>query len=459
MVDNMPRTALLYLENWLNESNRKPLIIRGARQVGKTHTVRNVAERTGRQLIEFNFEKNPQHISLFASNDIKQILFNIETLFNISIDPDQYLLFLDEIQAAPELLAKLRWFAEDLPELPVVAAGSLLDFVLADHNFSMPVGRITYLYMEPLSFEEYLLAQNQTKLTEFLQSFELNQTIPEAIHQQLNQLLREYTIIGGMPAAVYAWLEKKSLPDIHRIQHDLLATYRDDFAKYAGKISSSRIEEVFTAIPKMLGNKFVYKKVNTEAQTVSMKSALHLLCQARICHQVTASVGNGIPLAAEKNDKFFKMLFIDIGLVSAMLGLNLHQFENEKNIFLVNQGGLAEQLAGQLLRCINPEYIDPELYYWLRFEKNANAEVDYLIQHQHQVLPIEVKAGATGTLKSLHLFMQLKQAPYAVRLNMDKPSVTHVENKTHAGAVANYQLYSLPLYLTGQLPRLLTIEK
>ncbi|MGD9107544.1 MAG: AAA family ATPase [Gammaproteobacteria bacterium] len=451
----MYRTALADLQNWLQSSDRKPLVMRGARQVGKTWLVRQLAKITGSQLIELNFEQNPQFVSMFESNDPKQIIINLGAALNTTIAINKSILFLDEIQTVPELLSKLRWFAEELPELAVISTGSLLDFVLAEHSFSMPVGRISYLHLEPLTFEEFLLAKGQKKLLEFIQNFSWQNFIPKLIHEKLLNLFKEYIIIGGMPAVTANWIKNNSPVEINRLHHELLTAYRDDFAKYAGKISTVRLEEVLTAFPQMLGKKFIYNKVNKEVSYTSIKNALQLLVKARICHQVISTAANGIPLGAEINTKFFKVIGIDVGLVSAALKLGLHQMDSITEINLINSGGIAEQVVGQLLRTIEPGYIEPSLYYWVREQKNSAAEVDYLIQHQNKIIPIEVKAGSTGTLKSLHFFMALKKLQTAVRINSDVPTITQINTKIHNGSTIKYQLISIPFYLTQQLYRLL----
>src|SRR5262245_23327364 len=249
----MQRTSMGFLIEWLRSVNRKPLVIRGARQVGKTWVVRDLAESQGRKLIELNLEKLPAWASLFSSNDPKQIILHLEAAFNESIDPNKSLLFIDEIQAEPELLAKLRWFAEDMPELPVIAAGSLLEFVLANHTFSMPVGRITYMHLEPLTFEEFLIAIDNQTLVEYLAQYKLTNEIPLAINQKLMNYFKEYLIVGGMPAAVSNWINNRSFSELNRIHLDLLATYHDDFAKYSGRLDTQRLEEVMMAVPKLLG--------------------------------------------------------------------------------------------------------------------------------------------------------------------------------------------------------------
>lgn len=451
----MRRAGIKFLNEWLISGNRKPLVLRGARQVGKTWLVRHFAKEKGLQLVEVNFERRPQLNSLFSSNDPKQILLNLTSVTNQPIDTKKALLFLDEIQAAPEILAKLRWFAEDLPELPVIAAGSLLEFVLAEHSFSMPVGRISYMHLEPLSFEEFLLASDKSSLLEYLTNYSLEAELPAAIHEQLMHLFKEYTFIGGMPAAVSSWIHKKSLQEVNQIHHDLMATYRDDFAKYSARLPVERFDEVILSVPKSLGEKFVFSKVNPEIRSSIVKQALDLLCKARICYRVNGTAGNGVPLEAEIQEKYLKIIFLDVGLCSAALGLTLDQLYMIKELTLINHGGIAEQLVGQSLRTVFPFYVEPSLFYWHREEKGSNAEVDYLIQHHSKVIPIEVKAGSTGSMKSLQVFMGLKGYKMAVRINSAPPSLVDVEVKTPQGSLVQYKLLSLPFYLIEQIHRLL----
>lgn len=450
----MKRDTSQFLIDWLNASSRKPLVIRGARQVGKTWIIRNLAQSTHKKLFELNFEKRPAFESLFSSNNPKEILANIAATQG-TLDPSQSILFLDEIQAAPHLLAKLRWFAEEMPNLPVIAAGSLLDFALADHEFSMPVGRISYMYLEPLSFEEFLEAIGRQELRTYLQTYQLHAAIPVAIHQELSNALKDYLIIGGMPAAVASWILDKQPQSINRIHFDLLATYQEDFSKYRGRLNIDRLQDVLNSIPLQLGKKFVYSRVNPSSTTTPLKHALDLMTRARICHQVIATAANGLPLNAEANAKFFKILALDCGLVSAALGLSLQQINTLDKLTLVNNGGLAEQFVGQQLRTLFPPFAPPHLNYWQRTESHANAEIDYVIQHQNSIVPIEVKAGKTGTLKSLHQFMERKHARFAVRINSDFPSLTPVTIKTSKNSPLEYTLLSLPFYLIGQLHRLI----
>lgn len=452
----MYRKALHYLKTeWLTGHSRKPLVIRGARQVGKTWLVRQLAIETGKTLIELNFEKQPSDFSFFESNDPKKILLHLSAKQKTPIDIANSILFLDEIQAVPEILAKLRWFAEDLLELPVVAAGSLLEFVLAKHTFSMPVGRISYLHLEPLSFEEFLQAIDQKTLCDYLSQINFIEKLPLSIHKKLLSHFKEYVIVGGLPAVVSAWSDNQNLSTVSRVHQELLATYRDDFSKYHGRIEIQYLDETLSSVPKMLGKKFIYSRVNNSIQSGTIKNILGLLEKARICHAVNCVHANGIPLAAEMREKFFKEIVLDVGLSHAILGINLQDILNVQDIMLINSGAISEQVVGQLLRTIFPFYVEPALYYWSREEKNANAELDYIIQESTNIIPIEVKAGATGSLKSLHYFMGLKKYPLALRVNSDLPSKTAINVKNNDGTPARYTLLSVPFYLVEQIRRLL----
>lgn len=453
----MRRHAAEYLEQWMAASVRKPLLMRGARQVGKTWLVRNLAEHTKKQLIEINFEKNPELYNAFSTNEPSIILRNIELIMHRKINIDQSILFLDEVQVFPELIAKLRWFYESLPTLPVIAAGSLLDFALAEHTFSMPVGRISYLHINPFSFEEFLIAKNCEDLVSFFETFQLKDSIPSVIHDRMMNLFREYLVVGGMPAAVNAWITTHSLHDVATAHSELVLSYRDDFAKYAGKVPTRHLEETMAAIPKLLGQKFIYSHVNSDVKATIMKNALNLLCKARVCYKVSATAANGLPLLAEVDDKRFKVEFIDVGLVSTLLGLRLDQIESVRDINLINQGAVSEQVVAQLLRTTSPGYTEAHNFYWCREEKSSNAEVDYIIQHHSNIIPVEVKSGKTGSLKSLQIFMQLKKRQLAVRINSDVPSFASVNVKSYDGKPVSYELLSIPFYLIEQLPRLLDL--
>lgn len=453
----MQRKTMTFLIDWLASADRLPLVIRGARQVGKTWLVQNLANTQNKDLIEINLELDKGELySLFASDDPKKILRNLNEAFNKEFIPEKSILFIDEIQEKPELLAKLRWFAEKMPSLPVIAAGSLLEFTLGKHAMSMPVGRIEFMYLEPLSFEEFLLAKEKTQLIDLLQRFTWQDQIPSFTHNELMRQFKEYIIVGGMPAAVKSWVQYESFEKISKVHQNLLATYRADFGKYSGRISPSLLNDTLRTIPAELGQKFVYSKVNTHVQVPAIKQALNLLAQARVCHKVVSTSANGIPLEAESNEKYIKVILLDVGLCSAALGISLNQIESVDEIDLVNKGGIAEQVVGQLLRTIYPFYVDPALHYWIRSEKGSSAEVDYVMQHHNKVMPIEVKAGSTGAMKSLQLYMSEKGLGKAVRFYSNIPLMTKVSVKDRQGKLIEYKLHSIPFYLIGQMQRLIS---
>lgn len=451
----MKRFVQKYFEEWLEGPTYKPLVVRGARQVGKTWLVRKSAVDKGRELFELNFEKDPSFADYFVDNDPRKILIMLESHFNKEILPHKGLLFLDEIQVAPQLLSKLRWFAEELPELPIVAAGSLLDFTLNEYPFSMPVGRIQYVHVEPLSFEEFLIATGHEKLYVFLNNFKLSDTLVEPIHKQSLDLLREYFFVGGMPGVVQNWIDNRSITKVSIVQQDLLSSFRDDFTKYAKRVPNERLQAILENTPQQLGEKFQYSRVNPEVPANALKKALELLCMARVCHKVQATTAEGLPLAAGIKERIFKVLLLDIGLVSALLNLSLHEKIFTSDMQLANEGGLTEQFVGQTLRTLVPPYIEPHLFCWLREKQNSSAEIDFLTQYENFIIPIEVKSGSTGRLRSLHLFMGLKQLPVGIRLNADRPSLVDVAVKSSLGQDASYTLISLPLYMAGQIKRIL----
>ncbi len=446
----MKRLAAHELENWLKSKIRKPLVLKGARQVGKTWLVRDFARRQKLKLVELNFERLPSLADLFLENSPVEILRNIEAELAISITPDKSLLFLDEIQAAPQLFSKLRWFKEEIQNLPVIAAGSLLSFALHQYRYSMPVGRITYFYLEPMSFFEFVIATGNQALYKKLSSFSLDSRMPESLHKKCLSLYYDYCLVGGMPEVVQEWGNSNNLKSCIKMQQDLLATFRDDFHKYGGQINAGMLDKILLAVSEQLGNKFVYSRVDPAKKVVQIKKALAMLSQAKVCTKVLHTTGNGLPLGAQSNEKFFKTLMLDIGLVSVQLGLSSIKHSEAKNIIFSNKGGLAEQFVGQQLRACRTPLESVQLFYWQRTGGRLG-EIDYVTQHGNRVVPIEVKSGSAGSMKSLHQFMAEKGLDFAVRFNIKQPTVEKIRVKTTLGNPVSYWLLSLPVYLTEHL--------
>ena len=454
----MQRRIMRQLIDWKDRQDRSPLVIRGGRQVGKTYLVEQFAREHFQNLVSLNFDKTPEKAGFLQSRDVSELIRLLEIDSRSPVVPGRTLVFLDEIQAAPEWFPMLRYFYEDRPDVHVIAAGSLLEFTLADHEFSMPVGRIEYLHMGPMTFEEFLLAMKEEALVDFLGEWHPSTAFPPPLHEKLLGYLRRFMIVGGMPAAIRAYCQEERLEDVSRVQALILQTFADDFAKYRKRLNVGRLRKAFSRMPSLVGRKLKYVNIDRHEKARDLSDCVELLAMARVIHRVRHSAGNGLPLAAEANDRDFKPIFLDCGLVCSALGLMLTQLHLAEDIVLVNGGALCEQFVGQHLLHQQPAYMQPDLFYWNREQRSSAAEVDYLFPLEGAVLPIEVKAGKTGALRSLHVFVQEKGSELALRFNSDTPSELCMRATTVVGKPATARLISLPLYLVEQWPRLVSAK-
>ncbi len=452
----MKRALSDHLQEWISSPTRKPLILRGARQVGKTWLVRDFAKRNQLKLIEVNFERNPEYKQYFSSNDPKIIIGELSLLFNCEIKSENCLIFLDEIQEAGEILAKLRWFSEEMPQLPLVAAGSLLEFTLADHTFSMPVGRVSFKNVEPMGFEEFLLAHGQNKILDEIISWRFGKVFSEAAHQQAQTWFHRYSMVGGMPAIVSADCQGQSPIQCRELQLDLMTAYRSDFAKYSGRMQPNILDSVLRSVAGSIGHKFIYAQAGNGVKQQQAKRALELLVTARLCHLVQYSFGKALPLAAESKDTFRKVVLLDIGLLHALLGTPaMGNFPSPENLSLELRGRMAEQIAAQHLRLVNMEKnTELDLFYWQR-EGGRPGEVDYLWSHGEKIIPIELKSRSAGSMKSLHQFMFDKKLKLALRCDSNPPSEMEIKMTTTQGNPVEYRLLSIPNYLLWNLNAIL----
>ena len=457
MSNLLRRTEIKYLHEWSARSPLKPVIIRGARQVGKSTLVREFAREARFSLVELDFERNPELREAFSFRDPARIVSTLALMTGQTIAAGANLLFLDEIQAAPEALAALRYFHEEMPELHVVAAGSLLEFALADTRFSMPVGRVEYLHLGPMEFEDFLGAAGHPELASHLRTLSLEDVdegaIPGPVHGKYLDLLRQYWVIGGLPEAVSAWVRSRDFIQVSRIQRSVVATYRDDFGKYSHGSLKGRIQMVFDRLPGMVGRKFKYVQVSRDHRAAELADALRHLCMARVASKVHHTSANGLPLAAEADDRRFKCLYMDVGLMCAALHLDVLAL-GRQDPTLVNGGAVAEQFIGQHLLHGGARYETPVLYYWTREARNAAAEVDYVMAPARRVVPVEIKAGTTGSLRSVHQFLKEKRRDFALRFNAAVPSLLRDSKGLPDGTRIDYHLLSLPLYMVGQARRL-----
>ena len=450
----MHRRIMQELVDWKDRRDRRPLVVRGARQVGKTYLVEQFAREHFQNLISVNFDKTPEKAGLLQGRDVNELIRLLEVDSGSTVAPGRTLIFLDELQAAPEWLPVLRYFYEDRPDLHVIAAGSLLEFTLTEHEFSMPVGRIEYLHMGPMTFEEFLLATGEEALVGFLREWQPSGAFPPPFHAKLLSCLRHFMVVGGMPAAIRAYCQERRLEDVSRVQQLILQTFADDFAKYRKRVNVGRLRKVFGRIPSLIGAKLKYVNIDPAEKARDLSDCVELLAMARVLHRVRHSAANGLPLAAGADDRDFKPLFLDCGLVCSALGLRLTELQLAEDIALVNAGALCEQFVGQHLLHQQPAYMQPDLFYWNREKRGSAAEVDYLFPLNATVLPVEVKSGKMGSLRSLHVFVQENGVNLALRFNSDAPSECRLQANTVVGEPATARLISLPLYLVEQWPRL-----
>jgi uncharacterized protein len=434
----MKRSLEKELVSWKDRSDRKPLLIRGARQIGKTFLIEKFSRQHFESVVTVNFEEIREARLAFEGDlNPTYILRDLSTRLRMPIIPGKTVLFFDEIQACPNALFSLRFFKEQMPELHIIGAGSLLEFIMGDEKFSFPVGRIEYLYMRPLSFIEYLEAKDDQQALSWLKEATPDKPVGAATHASLLRYVKEYFIIGGMPEAIAASLNTGQVLDLDRIHHNLLNTYVNDLGKYPKSSQQKYMKLLFEAAPRLIGDHFKYSKIHPHAQSRDYLESLDVLGRSGILHQVFANAASGVPLAVQQNDKKFKLLFLDIGL--------LPQPERSMNftedLTLINGGDLAEQFVGQELVAYAQPFTRAILYYWEREKKGSDAEVDFVIAVGPHVIPIEVKSGPKGRLRSLKQFMEEKKSILGLRIS-------------HAPLALEGNILSVPFYMIQEIPRL-----
>jgi predicted AAA+ superfamily ATPase len=414
----MYRAILKELNNWKQEEQRKVLLIRGARQVGKTYIVREFGQ-SFEYFIEVNFDETAAVHSFFEGNlDPDLICENLSAYYGIPAKDHKTLLFFDEVQACQGALRALRYFYEKRPGLHLVATGSLLEFAFRELA-SFGVGRIRSLFMYSLSFDEFLIALEEEQLIKVKQRASIAIPLNNAFHEKLLLYYSRYILVGGMPAVVKSYIADKDLLKCQDAQNDIIISLQSDFPKYKKRIPSIRIFDVFKSVAYQSGNKFKHVHAGPDYSSRQVKDVLELLILAGLVHPVYHTSGQGLPLGASVNTKKAKMLFFDTGIMFRILGLKLSDalFPNDFNA--LNRGNMAEVCAGlELIKASSP-YEKPELYYWQREARSSNAEVDYIIQVNNNIVPIEVKAGSRGQMQSLHMFMNERKTPYGIRASLE----------------------------------------
>lgn len=448
-----------YLLEWASRDSRKPLLLRGARQVGKSTAVQELS-KTFDSYVEINFEKQPQYKAIFNDDlDVKRITGQISAICGISIKPGKTLLFLDEIQECQRAIMALRFFKEDLPELHVIAAGSLLEFALKELP-TFGVGRIHSMFMYPMTFDEFLEANGQSLLIEARNQASIDRPLPEALHNKLVEQLRTYMLVGGMPEVVKIWAESHDYIRCQEIQDDIVVTYEDDFPKYNKKANPVLLRRILRSTAVQATKKFVYSKAAPDYKTADIKKALDLLIHAGLIHPVTHTDAHGLPLGSEEDKSYQKMLLMDTGLMLRLMNMYLGdvselttQILTASASELVNKGPMAEMVVGlEMLHHKTPN-IRHDLYYWVRQSRNAQAEVDYISSYRQVVVPIEVKADTQGGMKSLWAFMRERKLHYAIRCSMEHFGRFDYVDKYDNNDVRHVRI--CPIYAISQLEQIL----
>jgi predicted AAA+ superfamily ATPase len=435
----MNRTLLGQLQAWKYNPKRKPLILMGARQVGKTTLLKQWGASEYAQCVYLNFEERPGLNALFQSNLTPDKLLKAITLeTNVDIQPEHTLIILDEIQECPEALNSLKYFQEQAPQYHICAAGSLLGVKLA-HTKGFPVGKVNFLNLYPLSFSEFLEAIDEKKLKVYIETLETIEPLAENIHQKLLAYFKIYLFVGGMPEAVAEYVDSEDFSKVRNIQTEILKAYDFDFAKHASKEDLHKIGLTWDAIPSQLAKenkKFIYSVIRKGARAKEFESAIQWLNEAGLIHKVFNITTPKIPIDAYAVFDFFKVYLVDVGLLGAMVNLSPKTMIHGDQLFQEFQGSLIENYAAQEL--VRSQH---KLYYWT---SEGKAEVDFVIQENADLWPLEIKSGYSDKKKSLRVYANQYKPRLLIRsspMNLKKDG----------------DILNCPLYLLGELKRLLSL--
>jgi predicted AAA+ superfamily ATPase len=425
------------LMRWKNSADRKPIVLRGARQVGKTFVVNRFAENFD-HFIDINLER-PRERELFSDFDTgRELVERILLYKGQRMDTRSTLLFIDEIQHSAQAVQSLRYLREDVKDLHVIAAGSLLEVFSKREGFSFPVGRVKHLFMYPVTFMEYLETQNAPLAEKLLQPDILKDA---SLHGLLLDAFNTYAFVGGMPEALAAFGESESYSAVREIYDAIFIGYIEDVEKYSNLAKAKYLTHAIDRAPLYAGERITYEKFGESSfRSREMKEAFDVLERALLLYREKPSVSTRIPII-EKLRKAPKLFFLDVGLVNYRIGFNA--FFKKQSLDNVYQGKISEQIVAQEI--VAQTFRSPSLRFWIR-EKGA-AEIDFLYPFKDLIIPIEVKSGKTGKLKSLHLFMEKSPHPYALRIYSGRPRVDQVTLPSGK----KYHLYSIPYYLLSRL--------
>ncbi len=409
----MKRAEITTLIEWKNSKKRKPLLIRGARQVGKTWLMKTFGKEEYAQCVYVNFEKNKRLQSIFEDDfDIERIITALQIESGITIQPENTLIIFDEILEAEGALTSLKYFQENAPQYHVISAGSLLGVALNKHT-SFPVGKVDFMGLYPLSFPEFLDAMDEKPLLDLLESNDWK--LIKSFNTKYRELLKQYYYIGGMPEVVFSFKQEKNFNKVRILQKQILAAYEQDFSKHAPNEIVPRIRMLWNSIPAQLAKenkKFIYGAIRQGARAKDYELAMSWLIDCGLIHKINRVTKPGMPLKAYEDISAFKLFLVDMGLLGAMVDMDIKTLLEGNTVFEEFKGALSEQFVLQQL-ITNHDF---SVYYWSA--ERAVAEIDFLIQYFGKIIPIEVKAEENLQAKSLKLFSEKYKSKYAIRTSM-----------------------------------------
>ena len=422
------------LIKWKDSRRRKPLIITGVRQCGKTFVLKELGQQQFENTCYINFESNSKYASIFDFDfDVNRIISELEFAEKNRIIPGKTLLILDEIQECPRAITSLKYFCENLPELHVACAGSLLGVALKQENISFPVGKVNRLQMYPMNFREFLIALEEGRYIEFFGKWDVNREIPEVYTRPMEQLLKTYYAVGGMPEVVLEYVENRDFQTVMEIQDEILSDYADDFSKHAPVSETEKIRLIWESIPKQLAkdnNKFVFSHVKEGKRAHELEASLQWLKNAGLIQMLELVQNAEIPLSFNSNATYFKVYMSDIGLLSRRLGLTIDDFMSETDSLKTSKGAITENYVMNEIVSLKKTP-----YYW----KSGNtAEIDFIYENEGNVVPVEVKAATNTQAKSYKQFCK-KYVPK----NGFKASLKNIAENV----VCETNTVSIPLYL------------
>ena len=431
----MYRSAIEELYKWKNSPDRKPLIIEGARQVGKTWLMKEFGKQAYAQTVYVNFDSNPRMAELFSSSlEAGRIIMGLELYTDIKIDPSNTLIIFDEVQEVPRALSSLKYFYENAPQYHIICACSLLGIALHEGT-SFPVGKVDFLNLYPLSFREFLMAIGKEKYVKLLDSGDYE--MMTAFKDELIECLKHYYFIGGMPEVVMSFVSEQDFNKVRRIQRRILEAYEQDFSKHAPNETVPKLRMIWNSIPSQLAKenkKFIYGLVREGGRAKDYESAIMWLTDCGLVHKVSRVTTGHLPLKAYEDMKAFKMFVLDVGLLSCMVGLNKKILLDGNDLFVEFKGALTEQYVLQQL------ITDPDLNIYYYTNDNGSCEVDFLVDTGNSIIPIEVKAETNLRAKSLKTYAEKFSPEIAIRTSMQ-------DYKKESW------LINLPLYAIENIPR------